>query len=88
MLPRIKDLGFNSIQFMALPEHAYYGSFGYQVTNMLAISSRFGTPDELKALVDEAHRLGLRVILDICLSHASRNELDGIANNDGTYCQY
>lgn len=67
-----------------LQEHAYYGSFGYHVTNFFAPSSRCGSPDELKALIDEAHKYGLYVLCDIVHSHASRNENDGISNWDGT----
>ncbi|DBB05355.1 TPA: hypothetical protein ACH3X3_010575 [Trebouxia sp. C0006] len=88
MLPRIRKLGYNAIQIMALQEHAYYGSFGYHVTNFFAASSRFGTPDELKALVDEAHRLGLVVLIDIVHSHASKNTNDGINMFDGTDSMY
>lgn len=65
ILPRIKALGYNTVQLMAIQEHAFYGSFGYHVTNFFASSSRFGTPDELKSLVDRAHELGLHVIMDI-----------------------
>ncbi len=65
MLPRIRKLGYNAIQIMAIQEHAYYGSFGYHVTNFFGVSSRCGTPDELKAMIDEAHRLGLVVLMDI-----------------------
>ena len=53
-------------------EHAYYASFGYQVTSFFASSSRFGTPEELKACVDKAHSLGLFVMLDVVHSHASK----------------
>lgn len=69
---------------MAVIEHAYYGSFGYQVTSFYAASSRYGTPDELKRLVDEAHRLGLFVLLDVVHSHASKNVEDGLNQFDGT----
>lgn len=55
VLPKIKENGYNCIQLMAIMEHAYYGSFGYHVTNFFAVSSRYGTPDELKALIDKAH---------------------------------
>jgi 1,4-alpha-glucan branching enzyme len=82
VLPRIKKLGYNAIQLMAIQEHAYYGSFGYHVTNPFAVSSRSGTPEELKALVDEAHRLGLVVLLDVVHSHISSNADDGIAGFD------
>ena len=60
---------------MAVMEHAYYASFGYQVTSFFASSSRFGTPEELKACVDKAHSLGLFVMLDVVHSHASKVDL-------------
>ncbi|GAB4816312.1 hypothetical protein N2152v2_003358 [Parachlorella kessleri] len=82
VLPRIKDLGYNAIQLMAIQEHAYYGSFGYHVTNPFAVSSRSGTPEELKALIDEAHRLGIMVLLDIVHSHISSNADDGLSGFD------
>jgi len=88
VLPRIVDLGYNSIQIMALMEHAYYASFGYQVTNFFAASSRYGTPDELREMVDEAHRLGLTVFLDIVHSHASKNTNDGLNQFDGSESCY
>ena len=78
LLPRIKDLGYNCIELMTVMEHAYYGSFGYHVTSFPAASSRYGTPDEFKYLVDKAHSLGLYVILDIVHSHAARNVNDGL----------
>lgn len=88
VLPRIKDLGYNTLQLMAIMEHAYYASFGYQVTNFFAISSRFGTPDDLKELIDTAHGLGITVLLDVVHSHASKNVDDGLNNFDGTEYQY
>ncbi|TRM68156.1 glycoside hydrolase family 13 protein [Schizophyllum amplum] len=88
ILPRIKDLGYNVIQLMAVMEHAYYASFGYQVTNFFAASSRYGTPEELKELVDTAHGMGLTVLLDIVHSHACKNVLDGLNEFDGTDHQY
>ena len=88
VLPRIAKLGYNTIQLMAIQEHPYYGSFGYQVSNFFAPSSRFGTPEELKELIDEAHNLGLAVILDIVHSHAVKNEIEGLAKFDGTDYQY
>ncbi|MDR2907263.1 MAG: alpha amylase C-terminal domain-containing protein [Bacteroidales bacterium] len=88
VLPRIADLGYNTIQMMAIQEHPYYGSFGYQVSNFFAVSSRFGTPEELKALIDEAHGLGIAVILDVVHSHAVKNELEGLAKFDGTSTQF
>lgn len=88
VLPRIAHAGYNCIQIMAIQEHPYYGSFGYHVSNFFAPSSRFGTPDELKHLIDEAHQLGIRVIMDIVHSHAVKNEVEGLARFDGTPYQY
>ena len=88
VLPRIKELGYNTIQIMAVMEHPYYASFGYQVANFFAASSRFGTPDDLKALINEAHRLGLAVLLDVVHSHASKNTREGFNEFDGTPYQY
>ncbi|MBL8025428.1 MAG: alpha amylase C-terminal domain-containing protein [Fibrobacteres bacterium] len=88
MLPRIVEAGYNTIQLMAVQEHPYYGSFGYHVSSYFAPSSRFGTPDELKRLVDEAHGLGLRIIMDIVHSHSVKNEIEGLSRYDGTYYQF
>lgn len=88
VLPRIADLGYDTIQVMALQEHPYYGSFGYQVSNFFALSSRFGTPEEFKRLVDEAHGMGIAVIMDIVHSHAVDNEIEGLGLLDGTDCLY
>lgn len=82
-LPYIAQLGYNTIQIMALQEHPYYGSFGYQVSNFFALSSRFGTPEEFKHLVDSAHKLGIAVIMDIVHSHAVSNEAEGLSLFDG-----
>lgn len=84
VLPRVRDAGYGAVQIMALAEHPYYASFGYQVSSFFACSSRFGTPEELKALVDEAHRLGLLVFMDLVHSHAARNEVEGISRQDGS----
>ena len=83
ILPKIKEKGYNAIQLMAIQEHPYYGSFGYHVTNLFAPSSRFGTPDELRELIDTAHQMGISVIMDIVHSHAAKNEAEGIGNIDG-----
>ena len=83
-LPRIAKAGYNTIQLMAIMEHPYYGSFGYQVSNFFAASSRFGTPEELKALIDAAHGQGIAVIMDLIHSHAVLNENEGLARFDGT----
>ncbi|KAL3289626.1 hypothetical protein HHI36_023036 [Cryptolaemus montrouzieri] len=84
ILPRIVKQGYNTIQLMAVMEHAYYASFGYQVTSFYAASSRYGNPEQLKRLVDRAHELGLVVLLDLVHSHASKNVLDGLNQFDGT----
>ena len=88
VLPRIKAAGYNTVQLMAVMEHPYYGSFGYHVSSFFAASSRFGTPDELKSLIDTAHGMGLRVIMDLVHSHAVKNERDGLSRFDGTEYQY
>ena len=87
-LPRIAEAGYNTVQLMAIMEHPYYGSFGYQVSSFFAASSRYGTPHELKALIDDAHGLGLSVVMDLVHSHAVRNELEGLSLFDGTPYQY
>ncbi|XP_013380522.1 1,4-alpha-glucan-branching enzyme isoform X2 [Lingula anatina] len=88
VIPRIADLGYNSIQLMAVMEHAYYASFGYQVTSFFAASSRYGTPEELKELVDVAHSYGIVVLLDVVHSHASNNIVDGLNSFDGSEAGY
>ena len=88
ILPKIKAAGYNTVQLMAVMEHPYYGSFGYHVSSFFAASSRFGTPDDLKSLVDAAHGMGLRVIMDLVHSHAVANERDGLSLFDGTDYQY
>ncbi|HHP7233433.1 MAG TPA: alpha amylase C-terminal domain-containing protein [Desulfobacterales bacterium] len=88
ILPRIAAAGYNTIQLMAVQEHPYYGSFGYQVSSFFAPSSRFGTPEELKALVDTAHAEGIAVVMDLIHSHAVSNEVEGLSRFDGTLYQY
>ena len=83
VLPRVHRLGYNVIQIMALQEHPYYGSFGYQVSNFFALSSRFGTPEEFKHLVDDAHSMGIAVVMDIVHSHSVSNEAEGLSMFDG-----
>jgi 1,4-alpha-glucan branching enzyme len=88
VLPRIKQLGYNCIQLMAIQEHPYYGSFGYHVSNFFAPSSRFGTPEDLKNLVNTAHEMGVAVIMDIVHSHAVKNFSEGLNDFDGSGHQY
>ncbi len=84
VLPRIVADGYNAIQIMAIQEHPYYGSFGYHVSSFFAASSRFGTPEDLKRLIDDAHSHGIAVIMDIVHSHAVKNENEGLGLLDGT----
>ena len=88
VLPRIAGLGYNAVQLMAVMEHPYYGSFGYHVSSFFAVSSRFGTPEDLQRLIDTAHGLGLRVLLDLVHSHAVKNTAEGLNHFDGTDHQY
>ena len=88
ILPRVKKLGYNTVQIMAIMEHPYYGSFGYQVSNFFAPSSRFGTADDLKYLINTAHKMGIAVLLDIVHSHAVGNTNEGLNLFDGTDYQY
>lgn len=88
IIPRIVKAGYNCLQIMAIQEHPYYGSFGYHVSSFFAPSSRFGTPEELKMLIDEAHSNGLAVIMDIVHSHAVKNEIEGLGNLAGDPNQY
>ena len=88
ILPYIKETGYNTIQIMAIAEHPYYGSFGYHVSNFFAASSRFGTPEELKSLIDTAHGMGIKVIMDIVHSHTVKNTLEGLNEFDGSGEQY
>ncbi len=88
VLPRIKDLGYNTIQIMAIMEHPYYGSFGYQVSNFFAASSRYGSSEELKDLIDAAHGMGIAVLLDVVHSHAVKNTNEGLNEFDGTVYQF
>ncbi len=83
VLPKVAELGYNVLQIMALQEHPYYGSFGYQVSNFYALSSRFGTPEEFKALVDDAHGKGIAVVMDLVHSHSVNNEAEGLSRFDG-----
>ena len=88
VLPGIKRAGYNTIQLMAIQEHPFYGSFGYHVSSFFAASSRFGTPEDLKELIDKAHASGIRVIMDLVHSHSVRNVNEGLGLFDGTPGQY
>jgi 1,4-alpha-glucan branching enzyme len=84
VLPRVRNAGYNTLQIMGIPEHPYYGSFGYHVSSYFAPSSRFGPPEDLKRLIDSAHDLGITVLMDLVHSHAVNNEVEGLSRFDGT----
>jgi len=88
VLPKIKKAGYNTIQLMAIQEHPYYGSFGYHVSSFFGVSSRFGTPEELKELIDTAHGMDIAVIMDIVHSHAVKNSIEGLGRYDGSDYQF
>jgi 1,4-alpha-glucan branching enzyme len=88
ILPRVVKSGYNTLQLMAIQQHPYYGSFGYHVSSFFAASSRFGPPEDLKALIDDAHGAGLTVLMDMVHSHAVSNEVEGLSRFDGTVYQY
>lgn len=88
IIPYIKNSGYNTLQLMAIAEHPYYGSFGYHVTNFFAVSSRFGTPEDLKYLIRKAHEQGIAVLMDLVHSHAAKNTLEGLNQFDGSDDQY
>ena len=88
VLPHVKNMGYNAIQIMAIAEHPYYGSFGYHVSNFFAPSSRFGTPDDLRNLIKQAHKMGIAVIMDLVHSHTVKNINEGLNLMDGSLDQY
>lgn len=88
VLPRVAELGYNVVQIMAVQEHPYYGSFGYHVSSFFAPCNRFGTPEDLKYLIDTAHGMGIAVLLDVVHSHAVKNVAEGLNNFDGSGGQY
>jgi len=88
VIPRIVRAGYNTLQLMAIQEHPYYGSFGYQVSSFFASSSRYGTPEDLKFLIDTAHANGIAVCMDLIHSHSVSNEVEGLSRFDGTLFQY
>ena len=88
ILPRVKEAGYNTIQLMAVAEHPYYGSFGYHVSNFFAVSSRFGTPEELKELIRTAHSMGIAVVMDLVHAHFVKNFDEGLNELDGSPYHY
>ncbi len=88
ILPRIQKDGYNAVQLMAIMEHPYYASFGYQVSNFFAPSSWYGEPEGLKRLINTAHEMGMLVFLDLVHSHACANTNEGLSMFDGTETQF
>ncbi|KAH9651980.1 SBE3 [Citrus sinensis] len=84
VLPHVKEAGYNVIQLFGVVEHKDYFTVGYRVTNLYAVSSRYGTPDDFKRLVDEAHGLGLLVFLDIVHSYSAADQMVGLSQFDGS----
>ncbi|ASU85223.1 1,4-alpha-glucan branching enzyme [Nocardiopsis gilva YIM 90087] len=79
----VREMGFTHVEFLPVAEHPFGGSWGYQITSFYAPTSRFGSPDEFRALVDALHRAGIGVLLDWVPAHFPKDEW-ALARFDGS----